>query len=250
MIARVDAVQLTWLPGFDPSAWAAGDALEPPRFRRADQQRQRRREKSQKTNGRWHERCLGLRIRSQFPLFLILRQRVVVDHPSTGARRGRALGEPDVRTARDICTQPSSSRTMHPYRSSAEPNEDPAVLRLPDLKLRKERQRRCFVQSTTMVPELTLSAPAWLVASALMVGPSPTVPEMPSVGSGKAKVYRRQTGLAQHDRPGAARECPKHLRAMTSMLPSLRLRGVAPAREYLLCDTPVHLHRLRAEHRS
>ncbi|KAH9021958.1 hypothetical protein EDB85DRAFT_2293327 [Lactarius pseudohatsudake] len=93
MIARVDAVQLTRLPGFDPSAWAAGDALEPPRFRRADQQRQRR-------------------------------------------------------------------------------------------------------------------PPAWLVASALMVGPSPTVPEMPSVGSGKAKVHRRQTGRAQHDRPGAARECP------------------------------------------
>ncbi|KAH9167007.1 hypothetical protein EDB89DRAFT_2072667 [Lactarius sanguifluus] len=36
MIARADAVQLAWLPGFGPSARAAGDALEPPRFYRAD----------------------------------------------------------------------------------------------------------------------------------------------------------------------------------------------------------------------
>ncbi|KAH8986669.1 hypothetical protein EDB86DRAFT_2239694 [Lactarius hatsudake] len=35
-IARVDAVQLARLPGFSPSAQAAGDALEPPRFHRAD----------------------------------------------------------------------------------------------------------------------------------------------------------------------------------------------------------------------
>ncbi|KAH9015831.1 hypothetical protein EDB85DRAFT_2156375 [Lactarius pseudohatsudake] len=36
MIARADVVQLAWLPRFGPSAQAAGDGLEPPRFRRAD----------------------------------------------------------------------------------------------------------------------------------------------------------------------------------------------------------------------
>ncbi|KAH9023358.1 hypothetical protein EDB84DRAFT_1564740 [Lactarius hengduanensis] len=36
MIARADVVQLARLPGFGPPTRAAGDALEPPRFRRAD----------------------------------------------------------------------------------------------------------------------------------------------------------------------------------------------------------------------
>ncbi|KAH9021948.1 hypothetical protein EDB85DRAFT_1997568, partial [Lactarius pseudohatsudake] len=123
-----------------------------------------------------------------------------------------------------VCAQPSSSRTMHAYRSSAEPKEDPAVLRLPDLKLRKEKRCWCFVRANPFRP-MTLSALAWLVAFAVRYGLSPAVLEMPSVGSGKAK----------------------HLRAMTSMLPSLRLRGVAPACKYLLCNTAVHLHLLRAE---
>ncbi|KAH9029106.1 hypothetical protein EDB85DRAFT_1892235, partial [Lactarius pseudohatsudake] len=34
MIARADVVQLVRLPRFSPSAQAAGDGLEPPRFRR------------------------------------------------------------------------------------------------------------------------------------------------------------------------------------------------------------------------
>ncbi|KAH9027814.1 hypothetical protein EDB85DRAFT_2291427 [Lactarius pseudohatsudake] len=36
MIARADAVQLARLPGLGPPTRAAGDALEPRRFRRAD----------------------------------------------------------------------------------------------------------------------------------------------------------------------------------------------------------------------
>ncbi|KAH9012996.1 hypothetical protein EDB85DRAFT_2035684, partial [Lactarius pseudohatsudake] len=206
-------------------------------------QRQRRREQ---TNGRWHERCLGLRIRSQFPLFLILRRRVAAIHWQTRARGGGkpTLGPqqghgpvgawpPSTSIIRDpfsqrkegqlfpleVCTQPS-----------AEPKEDPTVPQLSDLKLRNERRRRCFSspqESMTTLTEMTLSALAWLVAFAVRYGLSPAVPEMPSVGSGKAK----------------------HLRAMTSMLPSLLLRGVAPACKYLLCDTAVHLHLLHAERR-
>ncbi|KAH8979677.1 hypothetical protein EDB86DRAFT_3248296 [Lactarius hatsudake] len=103
---------------------------------------------------------------------------------------------------------------------------------------------------------MTLSALAWLVAFAMTYGLSPTVPEMPSVGSGKAKVHRRQAeGQRIHScstrsaRPGAARECPG-ARAMTSILPSLRFHGVAPACKYLLCDAAVHLHLLRVECRG
>ncbi|KAH9023305.1 hypothetical protein EDB85DRAFT_2151267 [Lactarius pseudohatsudake] len=36
MIGRADVVQLARLPRFGPSVQAAGDGLEPPRFRRAD----------------------------------------------------------------------------------------------------------------------------------------------------------------------------------------------------------------------
>ncbi|KAH9023622.1 hypothetical protein EDB85DRAFT_1990571, partial [Lactarius pseudohatsudake] len=142
-------------------------------------------------------------------------------------------------TSPALCAQPSSSRTMHAYRSSAEPKEDPAVLRLPDLKLRKEKRCRLPQESMTTLTEMTLSALAWLVAFAVRYGLSPAVPEMPSVGSGKAEGKRIRSCST---RP--------HLRAMTSMLPSLRLRGVAPACKYLLCDTAVHLHLLRAERRS
>ncbi|KAH9019884.1 hypothetical protein EDB85DRAFT_544186 [Lactarius pseudohatsudake] len=92
---------------------------------------------------------------------------------------------------------------------------------------------------------------AWLVAFAVRYGLSPAVPEIPSVGSGKAKGKRirscsTRSAWCRTIMPWG----PKHLRAMTSMLPSLRLRGVAPACKYLLCDTAVHLHLLRAECRS
>ena len=36
---------------------------------------------------------------------------------------------------------------MHSYRTSAELNNDPGVPRLPDLKVRKEKRRRCSVRA-------------------------------------------------------------------------------------------------------
>ncbi|KAH8991747.1 hypothetical protein EDB86DRAFT_1548851 [Lactarius hatsudake] len=118
-------------------------------------------------------------------------------------------------------------------------------------------------ESMTTPPEMTLSALAWLVAFAMTYGLFPAVLEIPSVGSGKfplgkAKVHGRQAeGKRIFSCSKRSTWCrtkipwgPKHLRATTSMPPSLRLPGVAPARKYLLCDAAVHLHLLRAERRS
>ncbi|KAH9009661.1 hypothetical protein EDB85DRAFT_1902851, partial [Lactarius pseudohatsudake] len=119
---------------------------------------------------------------------------------------------------------------------------------LSDLKLRKEKRRRCFVHANpfrkyndAFARTYGLSRCAGDALCREQKGEGPQAP-----GRGKAGPFVFNT----IDRPDAAPECPGTPEAplpMTS-IPSLRLRGVAPLRESILCNTPVRLHLLRPEH--
>ncbi|KAH9011040.1 hypothetical protein EDB83DRAFT_2530462 [Lactarius deliciosus] len=287
MIARADAVQLARLPGFGPPARAVGDTLEPPRYRRGfpfdhnslfpypapthgdgpSTGKHRREERYSRAHsgtstkprpgslvGAWPPSTSQVHITSYVKfLFCII--------SPTSIHRGRTASPTEL----SVILPAGVKKPTVPVKSTPNPRKTQPFCDCPTSSSAKKsdldasygptRSAQSSPQeSTTTLPEMTLPALACLVAFAVTYGLSPAVPEMPSTGAER----RRSTGArwresgsvrAQHDRPGAARECPG-ARAMTSMLPSLRLRGVVPACKYLLCDPAAHLHLLRAERRS